>query len=155
MRALSFHPRRQHGSALLLLVIVLAVIGGGWFFLNKVRHDSEAEGQRFAREVIDRCAVQHDVKFLQSAVAADRRLAIPPGMDQQFVDTLAKLGVPDRNYQLTGTLQFENYFLSPHGTYNAVLTYPDRRGTLFVAVARPSGIWLVTDYGITWERPPE
>lgn len=154
MRA-EFQQSKERASVVLFLIIVVAVIAGGLYFLNSMRGDSEVEGERFAREVIDRCAFRHDVRFLQSSVAADRRLAVPPAMDQQFVDTLAKLGVPDRNFILTGKLQFDSYFFSPHGTYNAVLTYPDRHGTFFVNVTRPSGIWLVTDYGITWERPPE
>ena len=146
---------RSDGSAILFVIIVLAVIGGGWFFLNKLRQDSEVEGEQFASEVINRCAFQHDLKFLQSSVAAERRLAVPPAMDQQLIEMLSKLGVPDRNYKLTGNLQFDNYFFSPHGSYTAVLTYPDRHGTISITVSRPSGIWLVTDYGITWERPPE
>ncbi len=145
---------RDEGSVL-LVIIVLLVIGGMFYFLYHMRRSSENEGRQFAREVIERCAFQHDVNFLHSVVAADRRLAVPPGMDQQFIDTLAKLGTPNRNYSVTGDLQFDSYFFAPTGTFKSILTFPDRHGTFYVAVARPSGIWLVTDYGITWERPAE
>jgi hypothetical protein len=145
---------RSTGSVLLAIVVVL-VIGGMLFFLYNMRRTSESEGKQFARDVIQHCAFQHDVNFLHSVVAADRRLAVPPAMDQQFIDTLAKLGTPDRNYNVTGDLQFDNYFFSPRGTYKSILTFPDRHGTFFVNVVRPSGIWLVEDYGILWERPPD
>ncbi len=146
---------RAVSGSILLAVIVIVVIGGILFFLYSMRRTTEVEGKEFAREVIERCAFQHDVKFLHSVVAADRRLVVPPGMDQQFIDTLTKLGLPERNYNITGNLQFENYFFSPRGVFNAILTFPDRHGTFFVSVARPSGIWLVQDYGVLWERPPD
>lgn len=149
------NDKYESGSAIFFIIILLAVIGGGLYFLESMRKSAIAEGEQFARQVIDRCAFQHDAKFLSSVVAAERRLQVPPAMDAQFVDMLAKLGSPNRNYQLTGSLQFESYFFSPHGSYQTVLTYPDRHATMYMTIARPSGIWLVTDYGITWERPPE
>jgi len=94
----------QRGQALVFLIIVIAVIAGGLFFLISMRKDAKAEGERFVRQVIERCAFQHDVKFLHASVASDRRLAVPPAMDDQFIYYLTKLGVPDRNYNLTGQL---------------------------------------------------
>lgn len=147
--------RSELSGSVLLAIIVVVVIAGMLFFLYSMRRTTESEGRQFAREVIQRCAFQHDVNFLHSVVAANRRLAVPPGKDQEFIDTLAKLGVPDRNYNITGDLQFENYFFSPRGVLKAILTFPDRHGTFYVSVERPSGIWLVEDYGILWERPPD
>jgi hypothetical protein len=142
-------------GSVLLAIIVLLVLGGMFYFLYHLRRMSESEGRQFASQVIQRCAFQHDVKFLHSVVAADRRLAVSPGMDQQFIDTLAKLGAPSSNYTVTGELEFDNYFFSPHGTFKSILTFADRHGTFYVSVARPSGIWLVTDYGVSWEKPPD
>jgi len=99
----------QRGQVLVFLIIVIAVIAGGLFFLSSMRKDAKAEGERFARQVIERCAFQHDVKFLHASVASDRRLAVPPAMDDQFIFFLTKLGVPDRNYNLTGQLDFDHY----------------------------------------------
>ncbi len=144
----------QRGQALVFIIIVIAVIGGGLFFLYSMRNDAKAEGERFVRQLIERCAFQHDVKFLHGVVASDRRLALPPAMDDQFVYYLTQLGVPDRNYTLTGQLEFDHYFVSPHGSYQAILTYPNQHATVSVTIARPSGIWLVTDFGVTYERPP-
>jgi hypothetical protein len=145
----------RRGQALVFVIIVIAVIAGGLFFLNSMRKDAKVEGERFARQVIERCAFQHDVKFLHSSVASDRRLALPPAMDDQFIYYLAKLGTPDRNYTLTGKLEFDHYFVSPHGSYQAILTYPDQHATVSVTITRPSGIWLLADFGVTYERPPQ
>src|SRR3989441_3889444 len=125
----------QRGQALVFLIIVIAVIAGGLFFLSSMRKDAKAEGERFARQVIEHCAFQHDVKFLHSNVASDRRLAVPPAMDDQFIFYLTKLGVPDRNYTLTGQLEFNSYFVSPHGSYQAILTYPDQHATVSVGIS--------------------
>jgi hypothetical protein len=143
------------GGSVLFVVILVLVIGGIFLFLFHRRHTVEAEGREFARQVIEHCVFQHDVKYLHSVVASDRRLAIPPGKDDEFIETLARLGVPNRDYSITGKLQFEDYFFSPHGTYNSILRFPDRAGTFYVNVALPSGIWVVKDYGIIWEKPPD
>jgi hypothetical protein len=82
-------------------------------------------------------------------------VAVPPAMDDQFIYYLNKLGVPDRNYKLEGQLEFDGYFVSPHGSYKTILTYPTQHATVSFAIARPSGIWLITDFGVTYERPPE
>jgi hypothetical protein len=149
-------PKREAESgSFAFAIIVVLLIAGMLFFLYGKRRTSESEGREFADNVIRRCVFEHDVKFLHSVVAADRRLTVPPGKDDEFIDILSKLGTPDRNYTLAGNLQFDNYFLSPHGVYKTILTFPDRHGTFFVSVARPGGVWLVEDYGITWERPPD
>ena len=145
----------EGGQALVFIIIVIAVIAAGLFFLNSMRKDAKVEGESFAREIIEKCAFQHDVKWLHSKVASDRRVAVPPAMDDQFIYYLTKLGVPDRNYKLDGQLEFESYFVSPHGSYKVILTYPTQHATVNFTIARPSGIWLITDFGVTYERPPE
>jgi hypothetical protein len=145
---------RQAGYVGLAVTVALVLVGM-LVFLYHMRQTSESEARRFVNELIQRCGFQHDVNFLHSVVAGDRRLAVPPGKDNEFIDTLAKLGTPDPNYTVTGGLQFDHYFFSPHGRFQSILTYADRHGTFFVNVARPSGIWLVEDYGIMWERPPD
>ncbi len=145
----------ESGSALLFVIILIIVIAGGWYGLSTLRRNSEIEGKQFAREVIERVAVQHDGKYLHSIVAADRRIAFPPATELGFIDGFTKLGAPDRNFSVDGNLTFESYFFSPHGTFKSILTYPDRHATILVSVAEPRGYWVLTDLAITWERPPE
>ena len=145
----------ESGSALLFVIILIMVIAGGWYGLSTLRSNSEIEGKQFARDVIERIAVQHDGKYLHSVVAADRRIAFPPATEQGFIDGFTKLGAPDRNFSVDGDLTFESYFFSPHGTFKSILTYPDRHATILVTVAKPRGYWVLTDLAITWERPPE
>jgi hypothetical protein len=146
--------RAAEGSISLVIIVVL-IIGGIFFFLFNRRHTAQQEGPEFARQIIERCVFQHDVRFLHSVVAADRRLAIPPGKDDDFIETLARLGMPDRNYTITGELEFEDQFFSPRGTYKSILRFPDRAGTFYVNVAMTNGMWVVNDYGVIWEKPPD
>src|SRR5205814_8348967 len=97
----------QRGQVLVFIIIVIAVIGGGLFFLISMRKDAKAEGERFVRQVIEHSAFQHDVKFLHSNVASDRRLAVPPAMHDQSIYYLTQLGVPDCSYTLTVQLDFD------------------------------------------------
>jgi hypothetical protein len=146
--------RAAEGSISLVIIVVL-IIGGIFFFLFNRRHTAQQEGPEFARQIIERCVFQHDVRFLHSVVAADRRLAIPPGKDDDFIETLARLGMPDLNYTITGELEFEDQFFSPRGTYKSILRFPDRAGTFYVNVAMTNGMWVVNDYGVIWEKPPD
>ena len=149
------HRAGERGQALVFIIIVIAVLAGGWFFLNSMRNDAKVEGDRFAHEFIDKTAFQHDVRWLHSKVASDRRLQVPPAMDDQFIYYLSQFGVPDRNYSLEGKLEFDSYIVSPHGTYKTMLTYPNQHATVNFTIARPSGIWLVIDFGVTYEKPPQ
>src|SRR6476661_10914545 len=80
-------PRQasEAGQTLVFIIIVIAVIGAGLLFLNSMRKDAKVEGERFAHELIEKCAFQHDVKWLHGKVASDRRVTIPPAMDDQFI----------------------------------------------------------------------
>src|SRR5439155_22370392 len=111
--------------------------------------------QAFKPEISEKSGYQHDVRSLNSKGASYRRVAIPRAMHDQFIYYRTKLGVPDRNYKLDGQLEFEGYFGSPHGSYKTILTYPTQHATVSFTIGRPSGIWLITDFGVTYERPPE
>jgi hypothetical protein len=147
--------QNEKGSAVVFVIILIAVVAGGWYALSTMRRNSEVEGRQFAREVMERVAIQHDGRYLHSIVAADRRIAFPPATEQGFIDQFSKLGAPDRNFKVDGNLVFESYFFSPQGTFQSILTYPDRHATMYVSIAKSSGYWVLRDLGVTWERPPE
>jgi hypothetical protein len=152
---MTLKQQRSSQGSISLAIIVVFIIGGIFFFLFNRRHTAQQEGREFARQIIEHCAFQHDVKYLHSIVAADRRLEIPPGKDDEFIETLARLGPPDHSYSITGELEFEDQFFSPRGTYKSILRFPDRAGTFYVNVAMDGGRWVVKDYGIIWEKPPD
>jgi hypothetical protein len=84
----------RESAFVLFLIVVVLVIGGMLYFLYRMRVAAEVEGEQFARDVIEHCAFQHDVKFLGSVMAANRRLAVPSAKDHEFIDMLTSLGIP-------------------------------------------------------------
>jgi hypothetical protein len=147
--------REEQGSVLFFIIIVVAIVAGGYYFLFRLKHSSQLEGQQFARDVVEHVAFQHDVKYLHSVIAPERRIAFPPATEQDFINTFSRLGTPARDYTLSGDLTFERYFFSPQGTFKGTLTYPDRHATVYVSIAKAGGYWVLRDLGITWERPAE
>ncbi len=147
--------QRRAGSVIVLLLIVIAVIGGGLYLLFDSRHSREAEARAFARDVIQRLAVQHDLNYLHSIVSSESRLHFTRGRDDEFIQQFTWLGVPDPNYQLTGDVVFESYFSSPVGTFKAVLRYPERHATVQMKVSCPAGSWRLDELSLSWERTPE
>ncbi len=143
----------ERGSAIFFIIILLAVVGGGYYYLTRLKQQSDAEGQTFARTFVERVVMNYDLPYLRSVIASDRSIVITPAKAAEFVETCRKLGKPEPNYRLEGKLVYQNYFFSPDGSYTTTLTYPDRHATLTVVVTRPNGIWLLRDYSLTWERP--
>lgn len=146
--------QRCSGSIAFFLVIVLAIVGAGVYFLVDSRRTREAEARDFARELIERLAVQHDLKYLHSVVAAEH-YEFNPGRQEGFIESFKWLGVPEPGWQITGDVAFENYFFSPVGHFKSILTYPQRHATVEMKVSCPHGPWRLDTLGVTWERTPE
>jgi len=144
--------RGDVGPAILLLLIVGAVLAGGYYYMRKSRVDSEREARVFAHEVVDRLAVQKDLKFLHSNVNPDNRVDFSPGREQDFISMFKMLGTPSPDYQTTGNVVFENQYFSPHAKFKTILTYPDRHATVMLNVSCPHGPWKIDWLGVTYER---
>lgn len=145
----------RSGSIILFLLIVIAVIAGGVWFLNNLRVSREAEARAFGREIVERLAVQHDLKFLHSIIPIERRAEFTPGREEGFINSFTTLGTPEPGWQLTGDVVFENQFFAPVGNFKAVLRYPSRFATVSLRVSAPRGPSQLDYLAVTWERTPE
>ena len=148
--------RHEAGSVILLLLIFAAVLGGGYYYLRQSCVDSEAEARAFGREIIQKVAVEKNLKFLHSAVNPDHRIDFPPPREEGFVNMFKMLGTPTLSWQIAGDVVFENRYFSPRGKFRCVLTYPDRHATVMLNVSRPHGPWQLDWLAVTYERelPP-
>jgi high-affinity Fe2+/Pb2+ permease len=52
--------RKSSGQVVVLLIIVLVLLGGAWWWLYSQKQASAKEGTAFAKEAVQRIAVQHD-----------------------------------------------------------------------------------------------
>ncbi len=148
-------PSSRQAGNVGFIVIVLLILAGIGYFVWSSRNSTAADAQRFAREVIDRVAVQHDLKYLNSIIAPSARMEFTPGVADDEMQHFIALGKPEPGYNITGKVDFENYFFKPHGRMSAILTFPDRHVTISVDIVQPEGEWRIKGLYMTWEKPPE
>lgn len=147
--------QRQDASVVLFLLIVLALIGAGIYMMFDFRKSREAEAREFGKEVVQRLAVEHDLKYLHLIVPVEHRPEFTPGREESFIETFKSLGVPQPGWHLEGDVSFENYFFARKAIFKAMLTYPERHATISLNISCPRGPWQLNSLGITWERTPE
>lgn len=129
---------------MVLLIIVLAVLGGAWWWLNSNKENSAREGTAFARDAIQKIAVQHDGNFFISRLSPQMRMAFAaPTAQQEFMNEIVKLGAPVRPVDVQGKIEFNSQFFEPHGSYHARIYYPARYADLDLTISHPVGRWQI------------
>ena len=98
--------RQASGQVVVLLIIVLALLGGAWWWLNSNKENAAREGTAFARDAIQKIAVQHDVNFFNSRLSPQARMNFPASTQQEFVSKIVKLGAPVRPVDVQGKIEF-------------------------------------------------
>ena len=136
--------RKSSGQVVVLLIIVLAVLGGAWWWLNSNKENSAREGTAFARDAIQKIAVQHDGNFFISRLSPQMRMAFAaPTAQQEFMNEIVKLGAPVRPVDVQGKIEFNSQFFEPHGSYHARIYYPARYADLELTISHPVGRWQI------------
>ena len=136
--------RKSSGQIIVLLIIVLAVLGGAWWWLNSNKENSAREGTAFARDAIQKIAVQHDGNFFISRLSPQMRMAFAaPTAQQEFMNEIVKLGAPVRPVDVQGKIEFNSQFFEPHGSYHARIYYPARYADLELTISHPVGRWQI------------
>src|SRR4051794_34493745 len=102
------HSVDSSGSIVFFVIILIAVLAGGAYFLFDMRKDREAEARAFAREIVQRVAVQKDQKYLHSIVAGERRAEFTLGREEGFIETFKRLGTPQPGWDIAGNVVFQN-----------------------------------------------
>ena len=69
--------RQSSGQVIVLLIIVLALLGGAWWWLNSNKENAVREGTAFARDAVQKIAVQHDINFFNSRLSPQARMNFP------------------------------------------------------------------------------
>ena len=136
--------RKSSGQVVVLLIIVLALLGGAWWWLNSSKQNSAKEGMDFAKEAVQKIAVQHDGNFFISHLSPQMRLAFAaPTAQQEFMNEIVKLGAPVRPVDVQGKIEFQSQFFEPHGSFHARIYYPARYADLDLTISHPVGRWQI------------
>ena len=126
------------------MIIVLALLGGAWWWLNSSKENAAKEGTAFAKEAVQKIAVQHDGNFFISRLSPQMRMAFAaPTAQQEFMNEIVKLGAPVRPVDVQGKIEFQSQFFEPHGSFHARIYYPARYADMDLTISHPVGRWQI------------
>src|ERR1041385_5894109 len=147
--------RNTSGQVVVLLIIVLALLGGAWWWLNSNKQNAATEGANFAKEAIQKIAVQHDINFFNSRLSPQAHVNFPASAQQEFMNEIVKLGAPVRPVDVQGKIEFNSQFFEPHGSFRARIYYPARYADMDLTVSHPVGRWQIDEIAFVpqWEQP--
>src|SRR6266487_2703615 len=144
--------RKSSGQVVVLLIIVLALLGGAWWWLNSNKENAAKEGTAFAREAIQKIAVQHDANFFNSRLSPHARMNFPASAQQEFMNEIVKLGAPVRPVDVQGKIEFNSQFFEPHGSFHARIYYPARYADMDLTISHPVGRWQIDEIAFIPQR---
>jgi len=135
--------RKSSGQIIVLLIIVLALLGGAWWYLNSNKENAAREGTAFAREAIQKIAVQHDINFFNSRLSPQARPNFPASTQQEFMNEIVKLGPSVRPPDVQGKIEFNSQFFEPHGSFHSRIYYPAKYADMDITISHPVGRWQI------------
>jgi len=128
-----------------VLIIVLALLGGAWWYLNSNKESAAKEGTSFAKDAVQKIAVQHDINFFNSRLGPQARMNFPASAQQEFMNEIVRLGAPVRPVDVQGKIEFNSQFFEPHGSFHARIYYPARYADIDLTVSHPVGRWQIDE----------
>ena len=136
---------KSSGQVVVLLIIVLGLLGGAWWWLNSNKENAAREGTAFARDAVQKIAVQHDSNFFNSRLSPQARMNFPVSTQQEFMNEIVRLGAPVRPVDVQGKIEFNSQFFEPHGSFHARIYYPERYADVNLTISHPVGRWQIDE----------
>jgi hypothetical protein len=149
---LQHSSNKGDASGLIVLIILVCVVGAGLGYLYSHKKQAQNEGRAFARQVVERLALQHDVGFFAANLNGQARAEYPPSQQLLITTNLAQLGAPSQPIKIDGDIQFESGFFEPRGIFRATLNCPGRQGFIDLAISRTTGQWEIDNVTVSGGR---
>jgi hypothetical protein len=146
--------RKSSGQVIVLVIIVLVLIGGAFWWLNSTKQEMSKEGTDFAKDAIQRIAVQHDINFFNSRLSPQARMNFPASAQQEFMNEILKLGAPVRPVDVQGKIEFQSHFFEPHGSFHTRIYYPARYADMDLTISHPVGRWQIDEIAYIPQQQP-
>src|SRR3954470_3284661 len=137
--------QKSSGQVVVVLIIVLALLGGAWWYLNSNKESAAKEGTSFAKDAVQKIAVQHDINYFNSRLSPQARVNFPASTQQEFMNEIVKLGAPVRPVDVQGKIEFNSQFFEPHGSFHSRIYYPARYADMDLTVSHPVGRWQIDE----------
>lgn len=144
--------RKSSGQVIVLVIIVLVLIGGAFWWLYSTKQEMAKEGTEFAKEAIQRIAVQHDINFFNSRLSPQAHMNFPVSAQQEFMNDIVKPGAPIRPVDVQGKIEFQSQFFEPHGTFHARIYYPASYADMDLTISHPVGRWQIDEIAFIPQR---
>jgi hypothetical protein len=145
--------RKRSGQVVVLLIIVLGLVGAAFWWLYSTKEAMAKEGTAFAKDAIQRIAVQHDINFFNSRLSPQARMNFPASAQQEFMNEIVSLGAPVRPVDVQGKIEFQSQFFEPHGSFHTRIYYPARYADMDLTISHPVGRWQIDE--IAFIKQPE
>src|SRR5467141_1626317 len=153
MKQLKLNSRRKSsGQVIVLLIIVLGLVGAAFWWLYSTKQQMAKEGTDFAKEAIQKIAVQHDINFFNSRLGPQARMNFPASAQQEFMNEIVRLGAPVRPVDVQGKIEFNSQFFEPHGSFHARIYYPARYADMDLTISHPVGRWQIDEIAFIPQR---
>ncbi len=146
--------RNSSGQVVVVLIILLVLVFGAWWWLNSQKQASAREGTAFAKDAIQRIAVQHDINFFNSRLSPQARMNFPASTQQEFINEIVKMGAPVRPVDVQGKIEFQSHFFEPHGSFHTRIYYPSRYADMDLSISHPVGRWQIDEIAFIPQQIP-
>src|SRR3954463_15747932 len=146
--------QKSSGQVVVVLIIVLALLGGAWWYLNSNKESAAKEGTSFAKDAVQKIAVQHDINFFNSRLGPQARMNFPASAQQEFMNEIVRLGAPVRPVDVQGKIEFNSQFFEPHGSFHARIYYPARYADMDITISHPVGRWQIDEIAFIPQQVP-
>ena len=142
------------GQVFVLIFIILAIFGGILWYLHSTKSATEQDGIRYGHDVIDRLVNKHDRSLLETDLAPQAKMEMPPSARDYMVQQFAQLGVPSQPLQIEDSVSFDTSFFgliaaNPHGIFTVHLNYPAQPVTVQLATSQGATKWLIENITIS------
>ena len=151
---------KASGQAFVIIFIILAICGGILWYLHSTNAATEKDGIRYGHEVIDRLVVKHDRSLLETDLAPQAKMEMPPSQRDYVIQRFSQFGVPQQPIQIEDNVSFDTSFYglikaNPHGIFTAHLNYPGQGVTVQLATSQGATKWLIENITISMGNQPQ
>ncbi|HST29788.1 MAG TPA: hypothetical protein VLK27_02990 [Chthoniobacterales bacterium] len=148
------------GQGFVVLFILLAICGGIIWYLYSTKAATQRDGIRYGHDVIDRLVNKHDASMLDTDLASQAKMEMPPSQRAYLMQRFAQFGVPSQPIQIDDNVSFDTSFFglisaNPHGIFTAHLNYPAQPVTLQLAISQGATKWLIENITISMGNNPQ
>jgi hypothetical protein len=148
------NSHRKGEGGLAIWIILLALLAGAVWFLYSSRAEAERKMREFAGKVVQTMAVNYDLRFLNNHMTTQAQANYIPSFRDRMVGFLKGFGPMSKPIETKGSVQFNNLFFDPVGTFKSTLTYPTMTATMNLTVIRGMNDWQVDQIELVWTPPP-